>query len=147
LLHRTEIIRQSFSMSDEVGWKQIRISMHFHDQQWSSIMSRMLSLVFRHYVKAVLTAALLVSAASAHAGPSRGLSLATAEAPPANPTSKSTDAASPPAPAASPVTEPENKTHNTPAEPATEARPPKKHKVGTEARIILYELHRHGIYW
>ena len=46
-------------------------------------MSRILCLVFRHYVRVVLGAALLIST-GAHAGPSRGLSLATAEAPPPN---------------------------------------------------------------
>jgi hypothetical protein len=104
----------------------------------------MLSLVLRHYVQAVLAAALLFSPA-ANAGQSRGLSLATAETPPASTPSTSIDAAAPPAPA--PVDEPE-KAHNTPTGPTTEARAaPKKHKIGSEARIILDELHRHGIYW
>src|SRR5271169_714132 len=68
-----------FSHSDEAGRKRTGISIQLNDQQWSSIMSRMLSLVLRYYVQAILGAALLVSP-GAHASQSRGLSLATAEA-------------------------------------------------------------------
>jgi len=104
-------------------------------------MTRILSLVFRHYVQAVLAGALLVSPA-AHAGQSRGLSLATAEAPAPN-ASHAADTTKAPPPAQ--VAEPECKV-STASGLTTEARPVKKHRSSAEARII-YELHRHGIYW
>jgi hypothetical protein len=106
-------------------------------------MSRLLNLVFRHYVQAVLTAALLVSTA-AHAGPSRGLSLATTEAPPAN------EAGQPPSDvpqtpsATAPDNQPQGKTIAR-GKPTAVAKP-SRNAVPVEARII-YELHRHGIYW
>ena len=106
-------------------------------------MSRMLSLIFNHYLEAVLAAALLVSPA-AYAGPSRGLSLATAEAPPPN-ASKSTDAAAQTPPAALQASDPENKAP-TVTEPPTDVKVSKHHKVGLQARMI-HELHRYGIYW
>lgn len=106
-------------------------------------MSKMLSLVFRHYVRAVFAASLLISA-SAHAGQSRGLSLATAEVPPPNETIQPAPSVSQPPAAGTPTAAPETKSA-APTEPTTAAKPIKKH-VSVEARII-YQLHRHGIYW
>ncbi len=106
-------------------------------------MSRILSLIFDHYLEAVLAATLLISP-GAYAGPSRGLSLATAEAPPPN-ASKSTDTASQAPPAASQASDPESKAP-TVAEPPTDVKVSKHHKVGVQARMI-HELHRYGIYW
>jgi hypothetical protein len=91
----------------------------------------------------VVVAAVLLMSASAHAGPSRGLSLATAEAPPPNQAQKpATDVPQSPS-AATPDATPVVKEVG-PPKPAV-ARPIKK-QATTEARII-YELHRHGIYW
>jgi hypothetical protein len=115
------------------------------DQQWGSIMSKILTWVFRHYVEIVFSAALLVST-SAHAGPSRSLSLATAEtAPQTEPSQPASNALQAAPKATAPVaTTPEAKPPVT-SQPMTAGRPTKRHAM-TESRII-YELHRHGIYW
>ncbi len=105
-------------------------------------MFRILSLIFDHYLEAVLAAALLISPA-AYAGPSRGVSVATAEAPPPN-ASNSTDAATQAPPAALQASDSESKAP-TAAEP-TDVKVSKHHKVGLQARMI-HELHRYGIYW
>jgi hypothetical protein len=113
------------------------------DQQWSSIMSRMLSLVLRYYVQAILAAALLVSP-DAHAGQSRGLSLATAEAP--LPNEARQQAPEPQQTPAKPALDvPPQSTTCARIEPAVVAKLSRRH-VSLEARVI-HELHRHGIYW
>jgi hypothetical protein len=107
-------------------------------------MSQTRSLVSRS-VKAVIAAALLTSAA-AHAGPSRGLSLASAEAPSPSQTHQPAADVPPPSPAATtPGPAPDVK-EVIPAESTAVAKPAKRHIPAAEARII-YELHRHGIYW
>ena len=110
--------------------------------------------------KFILIAALvLVSATTAQAGGTRGLTLASndepaaaaAEQPKAVEAPKATDApkyvdrpaainpTQPPKPdPAGPVAD-----NNT---PAPRAEKPRRKRESTEARII-YELHRHGIYW
>jgi hypothetical protein len=105
----------------------------------------MLNWVFRHYVKIAFAAALLVSA-NAHAGPSQGVNLATAEPPPLNEPSPptSSNATQAPSAATTPVTIPETTTPATP-QPTVVAKPTRR-KMTIESRII-YELHRHGIYW
>jgi hypothetical protein len=76
--------------------------------------------------KLILIAAVALASTAANAGPSRGLSVASADA-------------------TQPVTEqPKTQTPDT-AKPA-EVMKPKRSHVPTEARVI-YELHRHGIYW
>jgi pyruvate/2-oxoglutarate dehydrogenase complex dihydrolipoamide acyltransferase (E2) component len=106
-------------------------------------MSKILNWVFRHYVKIAFAAAMFVSA-GAHAGPSRGLSLATAEAPPqSEPSQPATNTPQATPTATAPVATPETKTPATP-QPTVAMKPAGKH-VNTEARVI-YELHRHGIY-
>jgi hypothetical protein len=100
-------------------------------------MSRMPSLAF--------VAAVSLMSAGAHAGPSRGLSLTTAEAPPPNQIQKpATDVSQSPS-ATVPDATPEVKEVG-PPKPTVAAKPTKKH-APAEARIIIYELHRHGIYW
>jgi hypothetical protein len=79
--------------------------------------------------KLIMIVAITLASTAANAGPSRGPSLASADA-------------------TKPVTE-QPKTQT--ADPATGNKPaevvkPKPRHVSTEARII-YELHRHGIYW
>jgi hypothetical protein len=97
--------------------------------------------------KLVLIAAITLASTAAFAGPSRSLSLASADA--AQPVTEQ-----PKAQAAAPTTTVERAKPGTPQEaakdPATGDKPaevkPKRRHVSTEARII-YELHRHGIYW
>ncbi len=107
-------------------------------------MSRMLSLVFNHYLEAVLAAALLVSPA-AYAGPSRGLSLASAEAPPPHANKSADPGTEALQPAALRGADPQS---SAPAvtQPVSEAKASKHHKTSFQARMI-HELHRFGIYW
>jgi hypothetical protein len=105
-------------------------------------MSGILSLVFRHYAKVVLGAALLIST-GAHAGPTRGLNLATAEAPPPNQAQQpASDPSSTPS-ATAPDDQLKIKTTASLTAPVVEAKPTGRH-APVEARII-HELHRHGI--
>ena len=108
-------------------------------------MSKMLNWVFRHYVKIALAAAIFV-ATNAHAGPSQGVNLATAEPAPLNEPGQltATNATQAPSAATTPAAIPETTTPATP-QPTEVARPTKR-KMTIETRII-YELHRHGIYW
>jgi hypothetical protein len=105
-------------------------------------MSRILSLAFNHYLEAVLAAALLISPA-AYAGPSRDLSLATAEAPPPNASESADTPQAPPADLRA-----SDRESKAPAvtEPPTDAKASTHHKFGLQARMI-HELHRYGIYW
>jgi hypothetical protein len=98
--------------------------------------------------KLVLIAAIALASTAANAGPSRSLSLASADA-----TQPVTE--QPKTPAAEPATTVERAKPATPQgaakDPATAEKPadvvkPKPRHVSTEAHII-YELHRHGIYW
>jgi outer membrane biosynthesis protein TonB len=98
--------------------------------------------------KLFLIAAITLASTAANAGPSRGLSLASAEA-------TQPVAEQPKTQTAAPATTAERAKPAVPQEaakdpaktdkPADAAKPTRKH-VSTEARII-YELHRHGIYW
>jgi hypothetical protein len=92
--------------------------------------------------KLLLIAAITLASTAANAGPSRSLSLASADA-----TQPATE--QPKTQAAEPATTVERSKPGTPQgaakEPADVAKPRPRH-VSTEARII-YELHRHGIYW
>ncbi len=103
--------------------------------------------------KFVLIAAMVLASASAQAAGSRGLTLAFNDEP---------VAATQPAPAAAPADAPKyverpsavdaKATADQPKVDAkTDGRPvvkaeKKRHHESTEARVI-YELHRHGIYW
>jgi hypothetical protein len=105
--------------------------------------------------KFVLIAAMVLASASAHAAGSRGLTLASNDEPAA-----ATQPA--PAPAAAPADAPKYverpsavDTKATSDQPKADAKSDskpvvkaekKKHHESTEARVI-YELHRHGIYW
>jgi hypothetical protein len=98
--------------------------------------------------KLVLIAAITLACTAANAGPSRSLSLASADA-----TQPVTE--QPKTQAAEPATTLERPKPATPQaavkDPATVDKPadvvkPKPRRISTEARII-YELHRHGIYW
>jgi hypothetical protein len=97
--------------------------------------------------KLLLIAAITVVSTAANAGPSRSLSLATADASPQVTQQPATQAADPTRiEGAKPGT-----SQAAAGDPATEDKPsagvkPKRRQVSTEARII-YELHRHGIYW
>jgi hypothetical protein len=101
--------------------------------------------------KLILIASLLLLSASAQAGPSRSLTLAShqeasAEQPKAAEQTKPAQQVSdqPQAPAAKPA-EQATATESKAADKTVDARP-KRRNVSTEARVI-YELHRHGIYW
>ena len=104
--------------------------------------------------KFVLIAAMVLASASAQAAGSRGLTLASNDEPAAT-------AQAAPAPAAAPadapkyVERPSAADTKAPEQPKvdakTDSRPvvraeKKRHHESTEARVI-YELHRHGIYW
>jgi hypothetical protein len=98
--------------------------------------------------KAILIAAIAILSTSAYAGPSRGLSVATNEDPATTlPSPQKADVA---APAPAEAAEPTPSLAPTPAvaptsQPSERPRPKRQHMT-TEARVI-YELHRHGIYW
>ena len=81
--------------------------------------------------KLILVAAVALVSTAAHAGQSRGLSLASTMAAPS-----ATEQSSSQTQSKTPLVE--DKSTST-------ARPKRKH-LSTEARIIQ-ELHRHGIYW
>jgi outer membrane biosynthesis protein TonB len=96
----------------------------------------------------ILVGAIILSSTAAHAGPSRNLSLAadesaqTAEQPaPEQPKPQA------PATVERPKLVPDEQVKvPTPVQrPATAEKPRRKHE-STEARVI-FELHRHGIYW
>jgi hypothetical protein len=113
--------------------------------------------------KYILIAAMVLVSATAQAGVSRGLTLASSdepaisEQPKAVEAPKSVDAVKP-AEAPKYIERPAAVDTTTPAPQADQAKPADKniqaHKVeqpkhkrgSTEARVI-YELHRHGIYW
>jgi outer membrane biosynthesis protein TonB len=96
----------------------------------------------------ILVAAMILTCTAAHAGPSRNLSLAadesaqTAEQPaPEQPKPQQ------PATVERPKLVPEEqaKVHAPVQRPTAAEKPRRKHE-STEARVV-YELHRHGIYW
>ena len=98
--------------------------------------------------KLLLITAITLASTAANAGPSRSLSLASADA-------SQTATEQPKTQAADPATTAERPKQATPQgaakDTATADKPadvvkPKPRRVSTEARII-YELHRHGIYW
>jgi hypothetical protein len=98
--------------------------------------------------KLIMIVAITLASTAANAGPSRGPSLASADA-----TLPVTE--QPKTQTAAPTTTVERPKLGTPQEaakdPATGEKPaevvkPKRSHVSTEARII-YELHRHGVYW
>jgi hypothetical protein len=79
----------------------------------------------------MLIAAVALVSTAANAGPSRGLSAASADA-----TQPVTQQPKTPIPATATAT----------VDKPAEIVKPKRAHVSTEARVI-YELHRHGIYW
>ncbi|WP_024515053.1 hypothetical protein [Bradyrhizobium sp. Tv2a-2] len=101
--------------------------------------------------KFVLIAAMVLASASAQAGGSHSLTLASNDDPAATTQSA-------PAPEATPADAPKYverpsavDTKATTDQPKADAKPVvkadrKKHRASVEARVI-YELHRHGIYW
>jgi hypothetical protein len=104
--------------------------------------------------KFMLVAAIFLTSTASYAGPSRGLSLASAD--PDQPTidqqqqtpqtsAVQQPAATAPAPAPAPAPQTETRTPATDERPSPTSRP-KRRSDPIEARII-YELHRHGIYW
>jgi hypothetical protein len=82
-----------------------------------------------------LIAALVLVSASAQAGPSRSLSLASSE----QPAGQAVDKTEPK------TVDPARTTEPTKPQPVAVAKPTRKH-VSTEA-LVIFELHRHGIYW
>jgi hypothetical protein len=94
--------------------------------------------------KLVLIAAIVLASTAANAGPSRSLSLATADATPQVTAPPSTQATEPTATVERPKPVTPEAAAKDPADKPV-AKPRQRH-VSTEARII-YELHRHGIYW
>jgi hypothetical protein len=98
--------------------------------------------------KLVLIAAITLASTAANAGPSRGLSLASADATQPVTEQPKTQAAEPVATVGRPKPgTPQEAAKDSAAgdKPADVAKPKPRH-VSTESRII-YELHRHGIYW
>jgi hypothetical protein len=101
----------------------------------------------------ILTATLLLLSASAQAGSSRSLTLGTHEATTEQSAPAQETAELPkdqPAPQADKTPETKPTEHAVAAEPKPSAKTanarPKHKGVSTEAQVI-YELHRHGIYW
>jgi outer membrane biosynthesis protein TonB len=108
----------------------------------------------------ILVTALVLLSASAQAGPSRGLVLVSNDEPVIAEQSKTADApkaVEAPKTEAKPAAKTEIKTETDaksevpksvqrPAPVGTTAEKPKPKRESTEARVI-YELHRHGIYW
>jgi outer membrane biosynthesis protein TonB len=95
--------------------------------------------------KFILIAAIALTSTASYAGPSRSLSLASAD--PNQPTTeqqqKPQNPVVPQPAAANPAPQIQTKT------PVTDERPASRQKrrpIPVEAQII-YELHRHGIYW
>jgi hypothetical protein len=102
-------------------------------------MSKIFSAVASHYF-AIALAGAIFAATGAQAGPSRGLSLASADATPQAEQPVSTQ----PTPT---TTMPSTETpKQAPQTTTTDPSKPKARHASTEARII-YELHRQGIYW
>jgi hypothetical protein len=98
--------------------------------------------------KFILIAAISVVSATANAGPSRSLSLASSERPAAAEQPNTEQPAAPPAVVERPkLVDPQEQAKAPVVADKSEvtAKPKTKH-VSTEARVI-YELHRHGIYW
>jgi hypothetical protein len=87
-----------------------------------------------------LIAALVLASAAAQAGLSRNLTMAANDPPVVDAASKATEtkAEEPKPEPAKPVA---GKSVETP-----KVEKPKRRRMSTEARVI-YELHRHGIYW
>jgi hypothetical protein len=106
--------------------------------------------------KFLVIAAVTLVSATANAGPSRTLSLASSESEQASPGQpKAEQKTDTPAPAEAPPPAVERPKLVAPQEqaktPVMADKPeiavrPKKKRVSTEARVI-HELHRHGIYW
>jgi len=104
--------------------------------------------------KFVLIAAMVLASASAQAAGSRGLTLASNDEPAAS-TQPSPAPAAAPADAPKYVERPSAVDARVPEQPKMDAKAEskpvvkvekKRHHESTEARVI-YELHRHGIYW
>jgi hypothetical protein len=89
--------------------------------------------------KLALIVAIILASTAANAGQSRGLSLASADA--GQPVTEQ-----PKTQAAEPAKTVERPKLGAPQEATGAVVKPKRTHVSTEARII-YELHRHGIYW
>jgi hypothetical protein len=89
----------------------------------------------------ILVAALALMSTASHAGQSRSLSLASAE-----PTQSVSEPPAKPAPVETPHATTDSSKPSRVTETSTETTKPKKKPVSTESRVI-YELHRHGIYW
>jgi hypothetical protein len=97
--------------------------------------------------KSILVAAIFLTSTASYAGPSRGLSLASAD--PNQPTidqqqTPQTSAVQHPA-ASDPAPQTQTKTPVADERPSPTSRP-KRRSDPLEA-CIIYELHRHGIYW
>jgi hypothetical protein len=101
--------------------------------------------------KFILIAAMVLASASAQAGGSRGLTLASNDDP-ATTTQPAPASEATPADAPKYVERPSAvDTKAATDQPKADAKPVvkadrKKHRESVEARVI-YELHRHGIYW
>jgi hypothetical protein len=103
--------------------------------------------------KFILIATLVLASASAQAGPTRGPTLAANDEPVVTEQSKPVDAANPAEapkfvdrPAAVAPLADAPKADEGKSLPEKRAEKPKRRRGSTEARVI-YELHRHGIYW
>lgn len=97
--------------------------------------------------KFIMIAAIALVSTAANAGPSRSLSLASNDPTPTSTEQLKTADAPAPAIERPKIVAPQEQTKaaSTTEKPAEVAKPKKK-RISTEARVI-YELHRHGIYW
>jgi|ERR1700722_19432870 hypothetical protein len=99
--------------------------------------------------KFILIAAVSLVSATAYAGPSRSLSLASSETTPPAAETGQQPAGTPPTAVERPklvAPQEQTKVPVVADKPVETAKPKKNHVSSTEARVI-YELHRHGIYW
>ena len=96
--------------------------------------------------KLVMIAAITLASTAANAGPSRSLSLASADANQPATEQPKIQTVAPAATVERPKLGAPQEAAKDPADKSADAARPKRKHVPTEARII-YELHRHGIYW
>jgi hypothetical protein len=94
----------------------------------------------------ILIAAVYLVSATAYAGPTRSLSLASSDTIPAAETEQQPAGTPPTAVERPKLVASDEQAPVVADKPLETAKPKRKHVSSTEARII-YELHRHGVYW
>jgi hypothetical protein len=122
--------RKPFRRSREISRKRTSVQPLLIDQQWGSIMSKILNFIFSHYVGLFFAGVVFVST-GAQADSARALNVAAAESSGSQPTPATQSPA-----AVAPVSE-----TTKPTQPIAI-----KHLSKREAQLVR-ELHQHGIYW